>query len=220
MKPKRVGPKRLELIEVGAGDKPIGIVGQGLRALRKRRGRTFVASDILAKPEETFRALGVKELANTSILRECSIQTLKRYKPESKDVIFGAYFLNGLLKFGETRETIGQKISSFFTEVKRVLKKNGRLIIVGDLMTADSYERFGKSIGLKMHRIPISDDTARMAGSEWMNHMSNPSKRLAILLKNVQEGQATRELYETEAKKLGLKSIDELARPFYFIFRK
>ena len=54
--------KRVKVLEIGAGIEPTGVIGQARKALRKRFGRKFEASDSYARVESTFRAFGLREL--------------------------------------------------------------------------------------------------------------------------------------------------------------
>jgi hypothetical protein len=73
--------KRVKVLELGAGVEPTGVIGQARKALRKRFGRKFEASDSYARVESTFRAFGLRELpANAKIMKKMFNGTFKKCK--------------------------------------------------------------------------------------------------------------------------------------------
>lgn len=166
---KRVGPKRVSVLEVGAGHKPIGVIGQAMRAQRKRQGREFVASDINLNLSETLRAFGLRNVpSNAKVLKECSLKTLKAQPDKSRDVIFGGFFFNGLITSTKSSGEYLLKVNEFFHDAKRVLKPNGRLIFVAHHSEAFLIKNGVKSVGFTAHIIPFNERMIQNSSSEWV----------------------------------------------------
>ena len=166
---KRVGPKRVSVLEVGAGHKPLGVIGQAMRAQRKRQGREFVASDINLNFSETLRAFGLRDVPlNAKLLKECSLKTLKAQPDKSRDIIFGGFFFNGLITSTKSSEEYLLKVNEFFHNAKRVLKPNGRLIFVAHHSEAFLIKNGVKSVGFTAHIIPFNERMIQNSFSEWV----------------------------------------------------
>ena len=220
---KRVGPKRVSVFEAGAGDVPFGVLGQALRAQKKRGGRTFVASDLVLREEEVLRQRGLKTSpANLRMVKECSIKSLQAMTTESKDIIFGSYFAN-LVLFNHYHqvgvEAALKELKRFFNEAKRVLKKNGRLILVQDLADAKWIAEQAQP-EFKYHLIQLTDKQTAESTAEAINRRSTSEKRMQYLMSELAKGRVTHEHLQEDLIRMKLKNIDELAKPVVIILRK
>lgn len=166
---KRIGPKRVRVVEVGAGTKPIGIIGQAIRAGKKRRGRSFIASDINLNLNDTLRSFGLSKVpSNAKVLKECSIKTLQGQSPKSADIIFGGFFFNGLRNSSRSEIEYLSKINEFFRQTKRVLTKNGRLIFIAHNSEAFMFKANAAELGYSAHIIPFNEKMIQNSTSEWV----------------------------------------------------
>jgi hypothetical protein len=169
---KQRKPKRVSVMELGAGNQPYGIVGHAKRALKKRFGRTFEASDPLANPN-IFRVMGLSKMPhNAKVLKQCSLKHLRETSAASKDVIFGSYFLSAFVMQHPKGHVVGaQECINLFKEIKRVLKKNGRAIFIVDLMGSRDYVTVAKELGLRTTMkkfVPNPEQTY----SDWIDERS------------------------------------------------
>jgi len=218
---KRVGPKRVSLLEVGSGINPYGIVSQARRAEKKRIGRKFIGSDTHLNLTQALRAFGLRELPkNAKVLKECSIKTLKAQPNKSLDIVFGSFFLNGVVTESKSKVDSVKSYKEFFGNAKRVLKPNGRLILVMHWIEALNYVEGAKVFGFSSHLLPVSEKMVENSTSEWIQGMSTKNGR-ERLLKHNENNHDTSFVQKSQnfALNKGL-SADEAAKPMIVIMRK
>jgi hypothetical protein len=217
---KKYKAKRVSVLEVGAGHKPRGIFAQALKALRIRKGRTFEASDIEIKATETAQIFGLSKIPkNASVLKMCSLEHLTQTKPASKDIIFGSYFLNGLIAEKSQAEGV-QKLFTFFREIKRVLKPRGRCILIADVANVEDLSRLAKSFELKVYIAPVTKEQASRNTSEWLEYMMKKEGRNDFLRQRVASGDVTEERIAADVRKYGLREAQELLKPQILVVSK
>ena len=218
--PNGRGPKRVSVMDMGAGEKPFGVIGQAQRALKKRQGRTFEASDIEALPEATFREFGLTEMPkNARIIRGCSIKELKAKPDASVDVVFAGYFFNAI-KDAQGKYSSAEMRFQTLKEMHRVLTKNGRGILIVDQGAVPIYRMDSREANLTMHAIPFQERHFEQSMAKFIEARSTRHDRLSIITNWIINGAATREQLIKEANELGLKHIDELAYPIILVMRK
>ena len=128
---KRVGPKRVSLFEAGAGEVPFGLLGQALKAERKRRGRQFTAVDMKLNATEALRQRGLREAPkNLKLVKNCVVNELKKLPSSSQDIVFESYFLNCYSTRKGSDSYVFEKVAEYLNEAKRVLKPKGRIILI------------------------------------------------------------------------------------------
>jgi hypothetical protein len=217
---KQRKPKRVSVLELGAGDKPYGIIGQAKRALKKRWGRTFEASDLVALPEVTFREFGLREMPkNAKVMRQCSIKHLNATPANSMDIVFGGYFLNGV-RNSEGRKFDFEEKVDIIKGIKRVLKKRGRLILVVDQGALELYREYARQSGFSIHVMPFKERHFEQSHAHFIERRSSPYERRQMINDWIRMGQETPSNLEREAAHLGLKNVEDLAYPQIVVMSK
>jgi tRNA1(Val) A37 N6-methylase TrmN6 len=218
---KRVGPKRVRVVEVGAGHKPIGVIGQALRAQRKRQGREFVASDIKLNLSDTLRSFGLRNApSNAKVLKECSIKTLKAQADKSADIIFGGFFFNGLMTSTKNQLEYLHKVNEFFQNAKRVLKPNGRIIFVAHHSEAFLIKEGVKNVGFSAHIIPFNERMIQNSSSEWVQKTTTQEGLMDFFATDHFRQNDSFTNKASAFSKLTKLSVEESARPALVIMRR
>jgi tRNA1(Val) A37 N6-methylase TrmN6 len=220
--PNGKGAKRVSVLELGAGKEPLGLIGQARRALIKRKGRKFEASDKETK-KEVFRSFGLSKIPeNAKILRQCSLKHLKKTKTASQDIIFGSYFLYSF-GFEEARKKgikiAFKKMEQIMKEIKRVLKKGGRAIFIIDLKGSEKVIDLAQRNGFKIHftKFKFSPDKIY---SKWIEERRTKEGRQDIIQANIRLGITNTNQLNQEVHEHGVKEKSDLLQPQVLIIRK
>lgn len=220
---KRVGPKRVSLFEAGAGQVPRGAVKQAVRAEEKRVGRKFIVTDKALTSREIIlnsTGLGAKFPKNLRLIRNCSVGVLKRLPRESQDIIFESFFLNSYVS-ARRGGFLKARIEKYFNEAKRVLKPNGRIILVQSLVSAKDFTSVAKELGLKVHIAKLSDKLLEKSKAEWVRRRATPRARRQFARQYQDYYDADFPFYlKQAAEELGESKPTEVLRPVAIILRK
>lgn len=216
---KRVGPKRVSVFEAGAGDVAFGALGQALRAQRKRSGRSFIASDIALRKEETLRQRGLRESpSNLKLAKGCSINELKKLPAKSQDIVFDSFFLFDYSK-GKSSSVREEMTLDYFKEAARVLKPKGRIITLQARFNTQFVEKAARSLGLKMHTVRLSQKQLDESASKWIQLRATKEGRVNILRDNAPDDYSMYMLRES-LRRVGINEDSEAHYPVAIILRK
>ena len=219
---KRVGPKRVSLFEAGAGQVPRGAVKQAVRALEKREGRKFIITDkALTSREIILGSTGLAQFPkNLRLVRNCSVQVLKKLPKESQDIVFESFFLNSYVS-ARTEGLVKERIVKYFNEAKRVLKPNGRIILVQSLVSAKDFTEIAKKRGFKVHIVKLSDKLLEKSKAEWVRRRATPKARRQFARQYQDYYYSDFSVYlKQAADELGESKPSEVLRPVAIILRK
>jgi len=217
---KRIGPKRVSVFELGAGEVAFSALGQALR--KKRVGRQFIATDIALRKEETLRQRGLREApTNLKLIKNCSMKELKKLPNLSQDIVFESYFLNNYIGLAARSGADATKLfTKFLKEVKRVLKPNGRLVIIQNVPLAQVMLSDAKKLNFKGHIVSLTEKQLTESMSEAIQKRSTLQKRQEIFDMDVLQDIRLYERSEENAKKFGLKDLADVRLPCALILRK
>jgi hypothetical protein len=215
-------PKRVSVLELGAGHEPHGVIGQAKKALRKRFGRRFEASDEYARVESTFRAMGLSKLPhNAKIMKQCSIEHLKNAKPGSFDVIYSSFFIrNQLHQFGNNTTRWESEFVKFFKLAARAMKPGGRLVLLEEYIDNVKHADLAKRAGLKTHIVEPNEERLSLQDSEWVNMRLLRANRKNYLEHFLGNGTVTQQEVEKTMRAYGLKHPEDIYLPSFLIARK
>ena len=107
---------------------------------------------------------------------------MKKFGKESLDVVVASNLFTNSYKdyFVQMgfNGAIARKVNEFMQEAKRVLKKNGRVILIHIKLDAPVIKKIGEEAGFRAHLIPLTDAQAQKSLSPFIRRVSTPEKRL------------------------------------------
>jgi len=152
-KPALLPRKPFQVMEVGCGDVPLGLVRKAQRSLEKGKShRQFVGVDKKLDLDKLFKRAGIKELpSNLRLVESCAAKALSGLEPESQNVIFGSYLLN-MLADKESCIHPGYSCDAVLLGMAvRALKPDGRMVFVQDKPGALDRAMEAMHNGMKAH---------------------------------------------------------------------
>ncbi len=172
------------IVEFASGKRPFALISAANKAEEKKRLRLFMGVDLeKAEKLRTAKKMGLKELPeNVAFLKEDAMTQMKRFGKESLDVVvasnlFTTSYADYFVQMGY-RGAIDRKVAEFMGEAKRVLKKNGRVILIHIKLDAPAIKEIGEEAGFRAHVIPLTDAQAQKSLAPFIRRVSTPEKRL------------------------------------------
>jgi len=176
-------PQLRSVAEFGCGRKPFGLLSRAAKAEKAGKLRAFVGVDIDAvEAERTARRLGIKMPGNVLFIKGDAVEQIKKFAPESKDVIFASnLFTRNYADYAVSEGVMGalnRAIVSFLVEAKRALTPKGRIVLVHSKKDAFIFELHGREVGLKTRVVELSDLQAQRSLAPYTRKVSSPEKRV------------------------------------------
>lgn len=201
------------VFEAGAGMVPSGLVKRAAQSEKRGKNRRFIGVDIKLGPN-WLSLLGARLFrmpSNISLKKADVLNSLLDLRPKSQDIVFESYLLNNL--------TPKQRLN-FFKRAKKVLKSNGRLVIVQDKAVISIYIKIATKLGFTVTVLEIPDLALKKSSSKAIRDRSTPRKRLKYLRHYARNGsdmpKNLQRAFEIEA----INSKQEYARPTMLVLQK
>ncbi|MFA6065303.1 MAG: hypothetical protein WC746_05665 [archaeon] len=212
--------KRLKVFEAGAGKHPNGIVNQALRSQKKRGGRTFLASDLELREEETLRRHSLSTSPeNLKLVKGCSFAELKKAPSASMNLIFDSFFVLDISINRHPSQRM-QTVAEYLNEAKRVLTPRGRIISIQGFFNANTVAQVAKSVGLRAHIVRLSPRQLETSSSDAIKLRSTQQKRMQIAIENISRDPFVKPYVEEWMKQNKAKDVSETNYPVAIVIRK
>ena len=89
--------------------------------------------------------------------------------------------MNNYAYGGRSGQVFEKKVLTYLLEAKRVLKPNGRIILVQNLWRGEIYSKFGESVGLRATVIKLTPKQLENSLAFWIGKRSTLQKRKDML---------------------------------------
>lgn len=209
------------VFEAGAGEIPYGLIGQALKARKRGLNREFTAADVALLAEQALRQRNLTNApSNLKLVRNCAMDELKKLPTESHDIVFGSYFLNNYAGIHGERYHASRAME-YFAEARRVLKPNGRIIIIQDNMFAGNYVEFARKMGFSgVTRVKLPLRFLEGSTAFYIEQRATREGRLRLINHDIERYPALLNQARGFADENNLKDISEAYWPTAVVIKK
>ena len=129
--------------------------------------------------------------------------------------------MNNYAYGGRSGQVFEKKVLTYLLEAKRVLKPNGRIILVQSLVSAKDFTEIAKKRGFKVHIVKLSDKLLEKSKAEWVRRRATPKARRQFARQYQDYYYSDFSVYlKQAADELGESKPSEVLRPVAIILRK
>jgi ubiquinone/menaquinone biosynthesis C-methylase UbiE len=180
-------PKPFRVFETGAGDIPFGRIGQALKAKRKGLNREFIAVDTALNESGALRQRNLRVApSNLKLVKDCASSEMKKIAPNSQDIVFSSFFLNNYCrKAGENNWV--ETVREYFKLARRILKPNGRIIVIQNQMGAIKYSTIAEEMGLKVSVVKLPQRMIDASTAEYIEKRASAEDRKKLVQHDIEK---------------------------------
>ena len=216
--------RTFRVFEAGMGSVPEGLLLQVHRSAQRRQRRSFKGADVAAVDLNELISRMVKRGArgsnNVALILDCTINALRKLKPNSQSVIFGSYVMNNMDYPHVVKGEFTDAKDVFFNSALRALRPGGRLVLVNDKANMIDMLNDMKRLQISAFLRGISDRRLVDSASQSIRLRSTEEGRLKVMSHYLKVGPEFNRTVERMIKEGKLESYDDYARPVAIVIKK